>query len=361
MNTIAPRNISIGIFKLVLSLFVIFLVQANLSAQVTPGRKLQVVYVVPKGQTAKPRATEALTAIAVILQKHYFQQLGVTFQLENPLVSVVNLDQDATYAVDWNNNVAMVKSRFSNGYVTNQNVVLTVIEGAVGDGGGSWNIVKIPGKSFFDDAYNTFVTNPDKLATKLHGFSHELGHAFGLFHTEDAKVCFQKKGLTLDTSKSLIMQKKEDLGEVYNYPFLPEEKRMLLEPNYMPECRSLLNEPNATARPHSSLQLNFNKLRSVTFRNEAGYVAKMMIQYFELNPQGIVLPKVLFTDNLALGQSKTLDIPATAPNMNITVNILGVGTIKEGVFSATLDGKFSGNKCYKAWATIFDAKGGSCQ
>lgn len=368
MEKMNAKNISISIFKLVMPLFVMLFIQASVSIHAyAQARKLQMVYVVPKGQTAKPRAAEALTAIAGILQRHYFEQLGVTFQLESPLVSVVQLDQDATYAVDWNNNVAMVKKQFYNGYVTNENVVFTVIEGAVGDGGGSWNIVKMPGKSFFDAAYNAFINNPKMLPTTLHGFSHELGHAFGLLHTEaQGKPCFQQAGITLDTSKSLIMQKKGDLGEVFNYPFLPEEKRLLLEPNYTPQCRPLLSEPGATARPHASLHLK-HKLnvttgpRAITFRNEAGYVAKMMVQYFELTPQGILIPKILFTDNIPVGQSRTLQIPAVAPNLKIGVSLIGTATTKDNFYSSNLDSTFIGNQCFKAWGTLFSPQGGNCQ
>lgn len=359
MKTIKPKTITIGIFKLALPLFVMLFAQASLEAQTMPARKLQAVYVVPKGQTAKPRAAEVITAIVKILQRHYLEQLGATFQLEDPLVTVVQLDQDVNYAVDWNNNVAMVKARFRSGYVTNENVVLTVIEGAVGDGGGSWNIVKMPGKSFFDEAYTTYITDPAKLPTKLHGFSHELGHAFGLLHTEDAKACFQKRGITLDTSKSLIMQKKGDLGDVYNYPFLPEEKRMLLDPSYAPECRGLLNEPNATARPHGSLHLRY-KPRWVTFRNEAGYVAKMMVQYMEVGAGGVPIPKFLFTDAIPVGQNRTLEIPTSAPNMPVTVNIIGTATVKDNFFSTNLDAAFTGNQCFKAWGTLFSPQGGKC-
>lgn len=264
--------------------------QATLSSTLTPRpnmsvdprRKLQVLYVVPRGQTAKPKAVQALQAIVRIIQNHYYEQLGVTFETESPLVSTVQIDQDVNYAVDWNNNVALVKRQLNDGYVTNENVVITVIEGATGDAGGSWNITKMPGRSYFDSAYDMFEKDPGHLATTLHGWSHELGHAFGLTHAEDqAKPCFAQHGVSLDTSSSLIMQKKGDLGDVNNYPFLPQEKLLLLNPGYYPDCRPLLSEPGATARPHASLHLR-HKLNGkwINVMNVGAYQTQFTVRYY---------------------------------------------------------------------------------
>lgn len=101
--------------------------------------------------------------------------------------------------------------------------------------------------------------------------------------------------------------------------------------------------------------------RSITFRNEAGFTAKMMIQYLEAGPNGMSLPKFLFTDNIPVGQSKTLEIPNSAPNMQITVSLIGSGTTKDNFFSTNLDGAFNGNRCFKAWGTLFSPQGGACQ
>ena len=101
--------------------------------------------------------------------------------------------------------------------------------------------------------------------------------------------------------------------------------------------------------------------RSVTFRNEAGFMAKMMIQYFEAGPNGMSLPKFLFTDNLPVGQSKTLEIPNSAPNTKVTVSLIGSGTTKDNFFSTNLDAAFNGNRCFKALGTLFSPQGGTCQ
>ncbi|MEK7802658.1 MAG: PLAT/LH2 domain-containing protein, partial [Pseudomonadota bacterium] len=101
--------------------------------------------------------------------------------------------------------------------------------------------------------------------------------------------------------------------------------------------------------------------RSITFRNEAGFVAKMMVQYFEAGPGCVLLPKFLFSDNIPVGQSKTLEIPNSAPNMQVTVSLIGSGTVKDNFYSTSLDAGFSGNRCFKAWGTLFSPQGGNCQ
>lgn len=101
--------------------------------------------------------------------------------------------------------------------------------------------------------------------------------------------------------------------------------------------------------------------RSITFRNEAGFVAKMLIQYFEAGPNGMTLPKILFTDNLPVGQSKTLEIPNSVPNTLVTVSLIGSGTTKDNFFTTNLEAAFNGNRCFKAWGTLFSPQGGACQ
>ena len=100
--------------------------------------------------------------------------------------------------------------------------------------------------------------------------------------------------------------------------------------------------------------------RTITFKNEAGYVAQMMVIYLVSGPNGVVIPKTVFTDKIAVGQKAVLVIPDTAPNTKVTISFLGVATIPSGFFSTTLDSKFTGDPCYKAWGTIFSPQGGKC-
>jgi hypothetical protein len=105
--------------------------------------------------------------------------------------------------------------------------------------------------------------------------------------------------------------------------------------------------------------------RTITFKNEAGYVAKMTVVYFvSQNVGGTQVPiaKALETPVIPVGQSKTLEIPRDlAKGMPISVVIEGIGTVKGKVLETTVAEAFNGNLCFKAWGTIFDAKGGPCQ
>lgn len=104
--------------------------------------------------------------------------------------------------------------------------------------------------------------------------------------------------------------------------------------------------------------------RTIKFFNQAGYVAYMSITYFvNQNIGGVnaAMPKVAFSDKITAGVTKVIAIPKDlAPNTKINVTIRGVGTIKGEVFSTTVEPNFTGQKCFKAWGTIFDAQGGGC-
>jgi hypothetical protein len=368
-NFLRTQSMKYVVATIMVLTLALFLMQGLAQAQAPQSKVLQVLYVIPKGQTAKPDANQAIAAIMAIIQRHYFQQLGVTFALKNPLVTTVNSPQDAAGAIDWNNHVNLIKTTLANDYLVNQNVVFAILEGTTGDAGGSWNTVKMTG-GFWNDAYQTYKTNPSALVNKLHGWSHELGHAFGLLHTSDAKTCFANQKVDLGNLPSLIMQKSNDLGSVYNYPFLPQEKKLLLDPTYYPTCRPFLSDSSAGSkpRPHASEHLKHPlplAARSITFSNQAGYVAKMVVVYFVMQNAGgaqIPIAKALETPVIPVGQSKTLEIPRDiAKGMPISVVIEGIGTTKGKVLETTVAEGFNGNLCFKSWGTIFDAKGGPCQ
>lgn len=105
--------------------------------------------------------------------------------------------------------------------------------------------------------------------------------------------------------------------------------------------------------------------RTITFKNEAGYVAKLSVVYFvnqNINGTQIPVAKALDTSAIPVGISKTLEIPRdNAKGMPISVVIEGIGTTKGKVLETTVPEGFNGNLCFKSWGTIFDAKGGACQ
>ncbi|HQR33122.1 MAG TPA: metallophosphoesterase [Blastocatellia bacterium] len=106
-------------------------------------------------------------------------------------------------------------------------------------------------------------------------------------------------------------------------------------------------------------------VRTITFKNEAGYVAKLSVVYFvnqNINGTQVPIAKALETPAIPVGQSKTLEIPRdNAKGMPIRVGIDGIGTTKGKVLDIAVPEGFNGNLCFKSWGTIFDAKGGACQ
>ncbi len=105
--------------------------------------------------------------------------------------------------------------------------------------------------------------------------------------------------------------------------------------------------------------------RSITFNNQAGYMAKMTVMYFMTETIGgtqVPMAKALSTPAISLGFSRPLIIPRnTAKGMPISVVIEGSGTTKGKVLETTVAENFTGNVCFKSWGTIFDAKGGACE
>ena len=94
-------------------------------------------------------------------------------------------------------------------------------------------------------------------------------------------------------------------------------------------------------------------------------MADMTVMYFVNQNFGgtlVPMPKTVVTDKITAGVSKSINIPKDiAPNTKINVIIRGYGTTKNSVLSITIDPNFSGQKCYKAWGTIFSPQGGNCK
>jgi|GEM_PF-3695243 len=91
---------------------------------------------------------------------------------------------------------------------------------------------------------------------------------------------------------------------------------------------------------------------SVTFRVEAGYVARMDMIYMQNN-----LPFFKTTGNVSLGFSETLDIPGDATAITINGYMISAGAHE--IFSETIPHP-RGNVCKKVWGTIFSQGHGPC-
>jgi hypothetical protein len=103
--------------------------------------------------------------------------------------------------------------------------------------------------------------------------------------------------------------------------------------------------------------------RSISFNNQAGYVAEMQVLYFQKQSVGgtfVDLPVVKTSGKISVGRTVHINVPLAISNLPVQVIITGVATIKPTVFSTTVPANFSGNRCYKSYGTIFDAKGSTC-
>jgi len=223
-----------------------------------PTYQLEVVYVIPKGEKPRPRANEVIKEIFSIMQKHYFKQLGVTFELKKPLITTIfsELENEKYWTMEIPRE--LIKGQLRRNYSDKKNIIFFVVEGNNGAGLGGHNMAQ--SGFLWRDSYTTYLKDPDQLVNAIVGWSHETGHALGLGHTKAWTVpCLAKHGVKVGEYPSLVMQVVDGgkSGSVYNYPFINEEKSMLLESDYFPQCS--IN--NGDGRPHSS---KFLRVKSIT-------------------------------------------------------------------------------------------------
>jgi hypothetical protein len=221
--------------------------------QPNPSYQVEVAYVIPQGEKPRPRANEVIKEIFTIVQKHYYEQLGVTFELKEPLITTIPTRLKLMHNSKWNMSVELTKNRLKRNYSEKQNVIFFIIEGDNGAGLGGYNMAQ--SGFLWNQSYETYIKDPNLLGASvqninsIHGWSHELGHALGLGHTAEYTVpCLARNGVKVGKLPSLIMQHTDILDSVYNYPFIEEEKSLLLQPDYYPQCRV----GREIYRPHSS-------------------------------------------------------------------------------------------------------------
>lgn len=224
----------------------------------TGSLKVRGVYIVPSDQVEKPRAKEAIAACLGIMQLHYLKQLGVTFEYE-PEVAVIYSNQNTKATATMEIALELCKKTLGAEYEANKNLMFTVVEGCPGNAAfGSPGVTRIQ-QGFWGNAYTTFINDPQKLASTLPAWSHELGHAFGLNHTgEETKTCMLKEyNIDMGTLPSLLMWQSRAFPTVYEYPFHSDEIKMLLDSTYCQKC--LIGRGN---RPAAVRYLRASKLQA---------------------------------------------------------------------------------------------------
>ena len=224
-----------------------------------PTYQIEVVYVIPNREKSRPRANEVIEEIFKIVQKHYYEQLGATFELKKPLITtiVTNLDNENEWTMKIPRQLIKNKGQLNRSYYDKKNIIFFVVEGNNGAGLGGYNMAQ--SGFLWRHSYETYIKDPNQLVNTIVGWSHELGHAFGLGHTKEMTApCLARYGVKVGEFPPIVMQVSDGgkSGSVYNYPFISEEKFMLLDPDYYPECS--INK--GTGRPHAS---KFLKLKSI--------------------------------------------------------------------------------------------------
>lgn len=226
----------------------------------TEGRhEVEVLYVVPKGRQARPGIENAISAMMAVAQRHYFQQLGVTFKLRSPLVQTVHIEEmnEAFKPVGemFKRRSKFAENRFKTDYLYKENAIVCFFESDTKAlAGGGRNLAGLPayvwGRAY--DQFHADSSSDLSNVFSLGTITHEMGHGFGLLHTGDVQRCFRKHGIDLGILPSLIMQFKPDPAQVtvYDRPFHAEEKRLLLTPGYLPDCL-----PFNRNRPHPTWYL----------------------------------------------------------------------------------------------------------
>ncbi len=89
-------------------------------------------------------------------------------------------------------------------------------------------------------------------------------------------------------------------------------------------------------------------------------MAKMVVEYNEIDSAGKYVWKSQETDNITAGITRHLIIPKNVGGL-IQVKIIGSGTFNNNLYHTTVAAEsFTGTLCYKAWGTIFSPQGGGC-
>lgn len=114
--------------------------------------------------------------------------------------------------------------------------------------------------------------------------------------------------------------------------------------------------------------VNSGETRQIRFQNDAGFDAQLIVTYFEdqvINGTSVAMPKTLVTGMITGlgGKFRLVNIPKnTSKGMPITISLQGSATLKNDIFSTTLQADFAASPqpCFKVTGTLFDPAGGKC-
>ncbi len=209
---------------------------------------LRFVYFVEAGETMRPEVREAIEDHAVDLQRYWYQQFGGTFQLADPVVTVIEGDNDAAWydttpdgihddprwyrlgniSTEVRSKLGTVDTRFVTYPAT------TVAEPRVGvNFGGAWmdgdDALCILGETA------SFPYPDGNDAHCLGHVAHELGHVYGLAHVGPLDDCMQFGFYDAETMCRFSAENREAVrNDPANVGWLDLELDLPLDPDPEP-------------------------------------------------------------------------------------------------------------------------------
>lgn len=272
------------------------------------GKVVRFVYFVEAGETMREEVRRAIEGQAVDLQRYWYQQFGGTFQLDDPVVTVIEGDNDAAWydttpdgihtdprwyrlgniSTEVRSKLGTVDSRFVTYPAT------TVAEPRVGvNFGGAWmdgdDALCILGET------SSFPYPDGNDAHCLGHVAHELGHVFGLDHVGPADDCMQ---FGFYDAEVLCRFSADNRDAVRNDPanvgWLDVDLGLELDPD--PAQAADAEVDNDQDRPDPGVV-------EVTFGNDGCQT----VETFWLDPQGQLIPYGVITPGADLGQQTFVD------------------------------------------------------
>ncbi|MGL4242531.1 MAG: hypothetical protein ACRCTI_15585, partial [Beijerinckiaceae bacterium] len=214
--------------------------------------RVQGVYVVPKGETARPGAAAAMEAALRVVQAHFAKELGRTFVIEAPAVTVISTDNPASFfeggeppagakqpdpeapPPDWAI-TSFAKAQFGEDYILRKNLVVVVVEGLQGASYGGAGLAVIS-DFMWSPVYSAHKNQTNLLAAaSFAGWSHEIAHALGLWHWDFVNACLASETPAVPPlgpiGAAVMWQQAPQQPSILDYYFADWEKKRLLGEN----------------------------------------------------------------------------------------------------------------------------------
>ena len=100
--------------------------------------------------------------------------------------------------------------------------------------------------------------------------------------------------------------------------------------------------------------------KSITFKNDGVFAATMNVTYFIKQANGIPFEVKRSTEEITLGRRMHINIPDDLFPIPVVVEIRSRATNKSELLTEAVDANFTGNRCFKSYGSIFDARGSTC-